>query len=243
MSSRFASLEEVVRDPLFPEVDLALRRGRHIDRDDGDSYVFLSDAQAQLEQLYRRYGCELVMQTDGYFYLLPSGDKIARRHLNAGEMLVGQTLALQALDPTTIQTGGVITRDQLLARLGSLVSDRDLARALEPRRRRFDDERVVHETIRKRVAEAVRRLVALGFVDLLDDEHLRLRSALFRFAGPVRTREDLPSALQRLIASGEAVEEVQSIEHDGNEALAVEADDVSVEDDDEQYEEDTETRE
>ena len=32
MSSRFASLEEVVRDPLFPEVDLALRRGRHIDR-------------------------------------------------------------------------------------------------------------------------------------------------------------------------------------------------------------------
>ena len=243
MSSRFASLEEVVRDPLFPEVDLALRRGRHIDRDDGDSYVFLSDAQAQLEQLYRRYGCELVMQTDGYFYLLPSGDRIARRHLTAGEMLVGQTLALQSLDPTTIQTGGVITRDQLLARLGSLVSDRDLVRALEPRRKRFDDERVVHEIIRKRLAEAIRRLAALGFVDLLDDEHLRLRSALFRFAGPVRTREDLSTALQRLIASGEAVDERASAEHDANEALAAEADDLSSEDDDQQYEEDRETRE
>src|SRR6266516_1977043 len=236
MSSRFASLEEVVRDPLFPEVDLALRRGRHIDRDDGDSYVFVSDAQAQLEQLYRRYGCELVMQTDGYFYLLPSGDKIARRHLTAGEMLVGQTLALQSLDPTTIQTGGVITRDQLLARLGSLVSDRDLARALEPRRKRFDDELVVHEIIRKRVAEAIRRLAALGFVDLLDDEHLRLRSALFRFAGPVRTRENLTGDLQRLIASGEAVEAGSSVEHDAKGAMATEADDLLAEADDEQYE-------
>jgi chromosome partition protein MukE len=243
MSSRFASLEEVVRDPLFPEVDLALRRGRHIDREDGDTYVFLSDAQAQLEQLYRRYGCELVMQTDGYFYLLPSGEKMARRHLTAGEMLVGQTLALQALDPTTIQTGGVITRDQLLARLGSLVNDRDLARALEPRRKRFDDERVVHEIIRKRLAEAVRRLAALGFVDLLDAEHLRLRSALFRFAGPVRTRDDLPTALQRLIVSGEAVEQTLSAAQDSNEALASETDDLSLEEDEEQYDDGTETRE
>ena len=75
MSSRFTSLEEVVRNPAFPAVDVALRRGRHIDRDDGDWYAFVTDAQDHLEQFYRRYGCELVTQSDGYFYLLPTDDQ------------------------------------------------------------------------------------------------------------------------------------------------------------------------
>ena len=158
MRSRFASLEEVIQDPAFPAVDVALRRGRHIDREDGDRYAFVTDAQDHLEQFYRRYGCELVTQSDGYFYLLPTGDQLSRRHLSAGEMLVGQALALQYLDPTTIQSAGMVTREQLLTRLAGLVGDRELAKALEPRRRRFDDERIVHEIIRKRVAEAVRRL-------------------------------------------------------------------------------------
>jgi chromosome partition protein MukE len=68
-------LEEVVRNPAFPAVDVALRRGRHIDRDDGDWYAFVTDAQDHLEQFYRRYGCELVTQSDGYFYLLPTDDQ------------------------------------------------------------------------------------------------------------------------------------------------------------------------
>lgn len=206
MSSRFSSLEEVIRNPTFPAVDLALRRGRHIDREDGEWYALITDAQDHLEQLYRRYGCELVTQSDGYFYLLPSGDQLSRRHLTAGEMLVGQTFALQYLDPTTVQTGGVVTRDQLLNRLGGIVGDRDLAQALEPRRKRFDDERVVHEIIRKRVAEAVRRLAALGFIEILDADRLRLRSPLLRFADPVRGLQDMNVALERLISSGQLVD-------------------------------------
>jgi len=205
VSSRFASLEEAIRDPVFPQVDIALRRGRHVDRDDGDWYTFITDAQDHLEQLYRRYGCDLVTQSDGYFYLLPLGDDLSRRHLTAGEMLVGQTLALQYLDPSSLQTGGVITREQLLMRLGGLVDPRELARALEPRRRRFEDERIVHEIIRKRVAEAVRRLGALGFIEILDTDQLRLRSALLRFADPVRGLQEIEDALERLIASGQVV--------------------------------------
>ncbi len=237
MSSRFAALEDVIRDPLFPDVDLALRRGRHIDREDGDSYAFLSDAQTHLEPLYRRFGCELVMQSDGYFYLLPSGDHLSRRHLSPGEMLVGQTLALQSLDPTTVQTGGVVTRDQLLARLGSLVSDRDLARALEPRRKRFDDERKVHEIIRNRVAQAIRQLAALGFIDLVDQDHLRLRAPLFRFADPVRTRQDLNAALERLIASGHAVD-MQGEEFTGDDDEPSESADIDAGDDADEDEDD-----
>ncbi len=235
MSSRFSSLEEVIRDSTFPEVDLALRRGRHIDREDGDWYAFVSDAQDHLEQLYRRFGCELVMQSDGYFYLLPSGDQLSRRHLSPGEMLVGQTLALQYLDPATVQTSGIVTRDQLLNRLGGLVGDRDLARALEPRRRRFDDERIVHEIIRKRVGEAMRHLAELGFIEIIDPEHLRLRSPLLRFADPVRGLQDIGLALERLIAAGQIVD--TSAEHgvNGAERAALDGqpeDDVADDDDD-----------
>jgi len=206
VNSRFANLEEVVQDPAFPEVDLSLRRGRHIDRDDGEWYAFIADAQDHLERFYRRFGCELVTQSDGYYYLLPTGEKLSRRQLSAGEMLIGQTLALQYLDPVTIHSGGVIVHQQVLSRLAGLIGDRELAKALEPRRKRFDDERIVHEIIRKRVAEAVRRLAALGFIELIDQDHLRLRSPLLRFADPVRGLQDVNVALARLVAQGEIAE-------------------------------------
>jgi chromosome partition protein MukE len=115
-------------------------------------------------------------------------------------------LALQYLDPVTIHSGGVIAHQQVLSRLAGLIGDRELAKALEPRRKRFGDERVVHEIIRKRVAEAVRRLAILGFIELLDQDHLRLRSPLLRFADPVRGLQDMNAALARLVAQGEVVE-------------------------------------
>src|SRR5690606_40971055 len=70
-------------------------------------------------------------------------------------------LALLYLDPATVETGGAIPRERLLDRLGGLIGDRELARALEPRRRKFDDERVVHEIIRRHIAGALRRLARL----------------------------------------------------------------------------------
>jgi chromosome partition protein MukE len=233
MSSRFGTLEEVIRDPAFPEVDLALRRGRHIDRADGDWYSFITDAQDHLEHLYRRYGCELVTQSDGYFYLLPTGDQLSRRQLSAGEMLVGQTLALQYLDPGTVQSGGIVTREQVLSRLAGLIGEQELAKALEPRRKRFDDERLVHEIIRRRVAEAIRRLVELGFIEPLDQDNLRLRSPLLRFADPVRGLQDIVIALERLVARGEIVDASMQVDADEEEETLVAAngDDSGEEDD------------
>jgi chromosome partition protein MukE len=236
VTSRFGSLEEVIQDPAFPNVDIALRRGRHIDRDDGDWYLFIHDAQDHLEKLYRRYGCELVTQSDGYFYLLPTGEQLSRRQLGAGEMLVGQTLALQYLDPATIQSAGVMAGEHLLTRLVGLVGDRELAQACEPRRRRFDDERVVHDIIRKRVAEAVRRLAALGFVELIDDERIRLRSPLLRFADPVRGLQDVNAAMERLIARGEVIDheraESADADSDATDGSAEEGEDELDENDD-----------
>lgn len=203
-TSAFQSLEEVIADEHFPEVDLALRRGRHVGRDDGTVYDYLVDALDHLEPFYRRFGAELVQRSDGYFYLLPSGDRLGRRHLSAGEMLVGQTLALMYLDPATLQHGGVVEWEALLQRLSGLLGTETLVRTLNPRKRKFD-ERIAAEAVRTKVAEALRRLADLGFIDAVDDGLLRLRPALMRFADPVRDLSDQHEALERLVQSGEVV--------------------------------------
>lgn len=170
-------------------------------------YEYLVDAQALLETFYQRFGCELIQQSDGYFYLLPSGDRLGRRHLSAGEMLVGQTLALLYLDPATLQHGGVLGREALLQRLSALLGTETLVRTLDPRRARRGkyDERIAAESVRTKVGEALRRLADLGFVDVLDDIRLRLRPALMRFAEPVRGLGDRSAALERLVRVGEVV--------------------------------------
>jgi chromosome partition protein MukE len=202
--STFPTLEAAIADDHFPELDLMLRRGRHVGRDDGPVYEYLVDAQALLEPFYRRYSCELVQRSDGYFYLLPSGDRLGRRQLSAGEMLVGQTLALLYLDPATLQHRGIVTRELLLQRLSGLLGTDALVRTLNPRKRKYD-ERIAGETVRAQVGEALRKLNDLGFVDLLDEVHLRLRPALMRFAEPVRALQNQQEAMQRLIASGEVL--------------------------------------
>ena len=201
-TSSFQSLEEVITDEHFPDMDLALRRGRHVGRDDGTAYDYLVDALDHLEPFYRRFGCELMQRADGYFYLLPSGDRLGRRQLSAGEMLVGQTLALMYLDPATLQHGGMVQRETLLQRLSGLLGTETLVRTLNPRRRKFD-ERIGAETVRTKVTEALRRLTDLGFIDSVDDVTLRLRPALMRFAEPVRDLSDQQAALERLVKSGE----------------------------------------
>jgi chromosome partition protein MukE len=202
LSSSFQRLEDVVLDDLFPTVDLMLRRGRHVGREDDTLYAFLVDALDHLEPLYRRYGAELVHKSDGYFYLLPIGDRLGRAQLSAAEMLVGQALALLYLDPSSVKTTGVVARELLLQRLSGLVGDEALIRALKRGRRKVD-ERVAAATVRASVSTAVRALADLGFVDLVDAEHFRLRRALMRFTDPVRALSDQAGALERLIARGE----------------------------------------
>jgi chromosome partition protein MukE len=202
----------MILDALFPEVDVSLRQGRHIDRDDGASYTFLIEAQVQLEGLYHRYGCELVHSSDGYFYLVPTSDLLGRRHLTVGEMLVGQTLALAYLDPATVSAGGIVSREDILSRLAGLLGERELIQALNPRRRKYD-ERVAQETVRLEFGRALRGLASLGFIEHLDSDQLRLRPPLLRFADSVRGLEDPAAALARLISEGKII--TQSLDEEG----------------------------
>jgi chromosome partition protein MukE len=220
----FADLAQVVEHELFPDVDLALRRGRHIDREDAAWYGFLTDAQAQLEGFYRRYGAELVQRTDGFFFLLPSGDKLGRRHLSPSEMLVGQGLTLLYLEPATVEQGGVTSRDQLLAQLSASMGTEQLMLAFNAKKKRVD-ERVAQEIVRARVSEAIRRLAGLGFVELLPEDRIRLRSSLMRFAEPVRGSGADLEALTRLVASGEVAltDDDESPDSDETESPSVSA--------------------
>jgi chromosome partition protein MukE len=215
----FEDIGQVVDHELFPDVDLALRRGRHIDREDAAWYAFLSDAQAPLERFYRRFGAELVQRSDGFFFLLPTGDKLGRRHLSPSEMLVGQGLTLLYLEPATVEQGGITSRDQLLSQLSASMGTEQLMLAFNAKKRRLD-ERIAQENVRARVSEAVRRLAGLGFVELLGDERIRLRASLLRFAEPVRGSGAEVEALSRLVASGEVAltaeldEDAEAGEHD-----------------------------
>jgi chromosome partition protein MukE len=198
----YAQLQDVILDPDFPELDLALRRGRHVDRDDLAWYALLGDAQDHLEVFYRRYGCELIHKPDGYYYLLPTGDKLSRRQLAPGDMVVGQALALLYLHPSTVERAGLHTQEELIAQLAAVMGSDALIRAFNPKRRRYD-ERVAQKAVRSRVGEAVRRLAALGFVELAADEQLRLRPSLLRFAEPVRGLSEPAEVLAQLVARGE----------------------------------------
>lgn len=216
----YAQLQDVILDPEFPELDLALRRGRHVDRDDVAWYALLGDAQDHLEVFYRRYGCELVHKSDGYFYLLPTGDKLSRRQLAPGDMLVGQALALLYLHPSTVERAGLHTHEELVAQLAAVMGSDALIRAFNPKRRRYD-ERVAQKAVRSRVGEAVRRLAGLGFVELMENEQLRLRPALLRFAEPVRGLSEPAEALAQLVARGEiALEDDTGAAHATSDAAA-----------------------
>ncbi|HET9955841.1 MAG TPA: chromosome partition protein MukE [Polyangiaceae bacterium] len=228
-SSRFERLEDAIQHECFPDVDLALRRGRHIDRSDEAWFTFLSDAAEHLDPLYRRFECELVHKSDGYYYLLPTGDKISRRQLSVAEMLVGQALTLLYLDTASLEHGGVVTREQLIGQLAGTLGSDALIKLLNPKRKRYD-ERVAEETVRSKIAEAVRRLSTLGFVDVVEDSAIRLRPALLRFAEPVRGNAAPEAALTRLLEKGE----LSYIDADGSEP------DPNVEGDDELGPEDPE---
>lgn len=201
--SAFQTLEDVIRDSSFARVDLELRRGRHVGRDD-DDYSFVFDALEHLEEFYQQFNCTLVHRTEGYFYLLPSGDLLGRRRLSVGEMIVGQTLALMYLEPSSLRSDSIVKKESLLQKLSGLMGAEKLARLLNPHRKKFD-ERIAGETIRKKVTDALRRLTRLGFIDSVDYETLRLRSALMRFADPVRDLSDQQAALERLVQDGEVV--------------------------------------
>ena len=198
--SPFETLDQVIRDEVFPDVDLRLREGGHIDDLDLEEFTFLEDARSLLEDFYQLFGCDLVRSVDGYYYLRPRGDRFGQRQLPAAEMLVGQALCLLRMDPASLQTSWRVERVRVLELLDQLVGADRLGRALNPRRR-ARSKAVNEEKIRDDVDRAVNTLARLGFV-AVDGDTLRLRPSLLRFLEPLTDQPEPQDALGELIRTG-----------------------------------------
>lgn len=197
----FSRLEDVVRDARFPDLDLALRAGRHIAADAFALYAFLTDAEPWLREFYDGFDCDLIRAPEQYWYLLPRTDRLGRRQLSRADMLVGMACALLLLDPATTRDRGRVARTRPLEMLQGLLDADGLARLLVGRRR---TETVEAERVRESIRKALKRLAGLGFVDLQDGDTLELKTPLLRFADPVRDSGDLRAALEQLIVQGHA---------------------------------------
>ncbi|MGM0578227.1 MAG: chromosome partition protein MukE [Myxococcota bacterium] len=211
----FQSLEDVIRDERFADVDTRLRAGVHIDDEDVSAYAFLDDGQPWLSDFYDAYGYELVEAQERYWYLVPNRDVAWAGQLTRAEMVVGTTLALLHLDPTTLRHEGRLPKDQVLETLSRLIEPKALSIFLKGKRRHHNAA-VEEEQLRKAVDKALRELKRLGFVELPDSDTVRVRSAIFRFTEPVRDREQR-AGLEQLVAHGyvEAEEEPDGDEDDG----------------------------
>lgn len=194
------TLGDVVGHEVFPEVDLRLREGGHIDDLDLEMFTFLEDARPFLEQFYERFGCQLVRSVDGYYFLRPRGDRLGQRKLSAAEMLVGQALCLLRMDPASLRTSWRVKRARVLEVIEQLVGADRLGLALKPRRgRRL--KAVEEERIRDEVNAAIKTLARLGFV-VIEEDMLRLRTSLLRFLEPVTEQPNPADALGDLIRTG-----------------------------------------
>ncbi|MDD2467705.1 MAG: chromosome partition protein MukE [Desulfobulbus sp.] len=203
-SLTIGSLEAVITDPLFPEIDLRLRAGVHIDIDDIRSYQFLIQTEPYLRVFYQGYACRLVHGQEGYYYLLSEGELLGRRRLSIAEMLTGQILALLRMDPSYLKTSGKIPLEHILSHLEMLLGRQHLAAFLAPRTRGRDAE-TDNRKIREAVDKAVNGLERLGFliVNRASSDVFPQKSVM-RFATPVRDAGDPVTALRELIRQGEA---------------------------------------
>jgi chromosome partition protein MukE len=194
------TLADAIADTLFPEIDVRLREGSHISREDHHRFEFLSRSFDVLLGFYERYGYDLHRAEAGFFYLRPlSGTR--RRTMTVAEMLVGQTLALLFLDPRIFMTDRRVTRTTLRETLDQLVG----VEALRTRvlKRNIRNQRAVAMEIRAEIDRALRSLERLGFVQLEGDDRIELRSSLLRFTEVVRSSADTASSLARLVREGE----------------------------------------
>jgi chromosome partition protein MukE len=201
--SVYTTLEAVIEDRLFPQVDVRLREGCHLCADDREAFAFVGDAYPFLERLYERYGYDLVRAEAGYVFLRPN-TAVRQAKLSAACMLVGQALAVLLLDPAIFALDRRVARARLLEILQQVVGEERLLRTLRLVKQKRNAV-IEAQNLRKAVDGALRTLEQLGFVRVLD-ETLELRPPLYRFVEAVKGAGDERLAMEDLLAGEEPFE-------------------------------------
>lgn len=197
----YRTIGDVVRDPRFSQADVALRKGRHIGLEDVELYAFLEEARPLLDEFYGAYGWDLAAEDAGFYFLLPRGE-LGGAELSTNAMLVGQGCLLLKLDPQTVRSHQRVSRAQLLELLGAVVGEEELARRLTGAKDRRETRRI--ELVHQKLGGALTELHRLGFLEVRGEE-IVLRSALVRFAEPVRGDGDWRQRLPDLVRRGYVV--------------------------------------
>lgn len=234
----YQHLVDVLDDPAFPDVDLALRGGRHIGPEDLDEHALVERSADLLADFYQRYGCRLACTSESVYHLVNDQGRLPRRTLSAGEMLVGQTLALLYLSPEVMAEAGEIPEQRLLEVLEELITPVErLVGLLVQGRKAGKNTEVDSKKARQAVATAVHRLSRLGFVDRVGD-NLLPRKAILRFTDPVRHQDDPHAGLAQLVGAGGVVLITNGPDSSAEDDDQPETDEEADEDSDEEADED-----
>lgn len=198
-------LAQAIANPIFPQLDSALRAGRHVSLESLDEHAFLMDFQTELEQFYRRYHVELIRAPEGFFYLRPKATTlIARSAMSEMEMLVGKVLCYLYLSPERLAQQGIFSYDEVYDELLNLVDEGKLLKAVNPRSTGSDLDKA---KLAEKVGGALRRLQRIGIITRVGDQNSKkfvISESVFRFGADVRTGDDPREAQLRLIRDGEA---------------------------------------
>ncbi|WP_373768149.1 chromosome partition protein MukE [Glaesserella sp.] len=198
-------LAQAIANPIFPQLDSALRAGRHVSLESLDEHAFLMDFQTELEQFYRRYHVELIRAPEGFFYLRPKATTlIARSAMSEMEMLVGKVLCYLYLSPERLAQQGIFSYDEVYDELLNLADEGKLLKAVNPRSTGSDLDKA---KLAEKVGGALRRLQRIGIITRVGDQNSKkfvISESVFRFGADVRTGDDPREAQLRLIRDGEA---------------------------------------
>lgn len=202
--SPYQTLEDIINDDLFAELDSRLRRGEHIDNRHTHFYAMLNNGEHWLASHYHRYGVDLVRAEEDFYYLRPNlGSKnlIRSRKLDEPGMVLGQLLALYHLDPEQLEGSGWITVDAIYERLRMLIDETRLARLLDRKKLDTQLDRDKGLEVLKR---SLRQLAKLGMIRLegIRADQIQTQPPLMRFIEPVRTAAITQEALEKLVVTG-----------------------------------------
>jgi len=194
----------ILSDKRFPYIDVALRKGYHFNDDEVDHWQFLIQAKNELSDFYAKYNAELVYDPEGFIFLAAHDSLLRQSRLKAGEMIIGQVLALFSADPAILRNGGRIRIEELMVRIGHLVPPEQIPSlfyAVRTRKIRTDlDSAKFKESVEK----YLRSLAGLGFLTLDREGHIRPNRSIFRFASLARVGVNRDEILEQLEKAGYA---------------------------------------
>lgn len=163
--------------PQFAEIDTALRRGRHISRNDIGTYEFITQNFDDFESFYSAYGVRLIQHPDGFFFLLAKGSLMPTRILPRSAMHLGMFIAFKRRDPDLTRSDGRMSIAGLIQDLETSVPADTLAQVYAPKQKAsLEGERIHTEVMR-----ALKVLAELDFIETNGDQ-LIAHEAINRFA-------------------------------------------------------------